>query len=102
MDPLKCQTATASPAEPGELPIGLGERIEEVFGAYGKCPGELHNVLQSYIAFATFDAADVVPMQPSSFRQLFLGVAAFLSQGSQRRPEDGLNRSFRHSLMLVE
>src|SRR5258708_11016419 len=23
MDPLKCQTATASPAEPGELPIGL-------------------------------------------------------------------------------
>jgi hypothetical protein len=24
MDSRKCQTATASPAEPGELPVGLG------------------------------------------------------------------------------
>ena len=27
MDSSKCQTATASPAEPGELPIGLGASI---------------------------------------------------------------------------
>jgi len=26
MDPRKCQTTTASPAEPGELPIWLGGR----------------------------------------------------------------------------
>src|SRR5258708_18787092 len=28
MDPLKCQTATSSPAEPGELPIGLDQVVE--------------------------------------------------------------------------
>jgi hypothetical protein len=28
MDSCKCQTATASPAEPGELPFGLGYRSQ--------------------------------------------------------------------------
>ena len=33
MDSRKCQTATASPAEPGELPVGLALRVVGIPGA---------------------------------------------------------------------
>ena len=35
MDSLKCQTAAASPAEPGELPLRLGKAILLLAGARG-------------------------------------------------------------------
>ena len=35
MDSLKCQTAAASPAEPGELPLRLGKATLLLFEARG-------------------------------------------------------------------
>ena len=30
MDSRKCQTATATPAKPGELPVGLGQHLRQI------------------------------------------------------------------------
>jgi hypothetical protein len=51
MDSRKCQTATASPAEPGELPIGLGlpgsRRIKTLAKLYQPFKPKSHATLRS-------------------------------------------------------
>jgi hypothetical protein len=78
----------------------LRQLFEQVFRSDGECLCQFHYVFQSHVALSTFDAAYVISMYPGSLRKMLLGIAAFLSQGAQRRSEDGLSRSFRHSLML--
>ena len=78
----------------------LGEPFKEISRANRKRLCQLHNVFQSYISFAPFDSAYVIPMQPGSLRKLLLRIAAFLAKGSNCHSEGRFDRSFRHLPML--
>ncbi len=92
----------------GVIPVASGklyqsrswQRVKQILGSDRQGLCQLHDVFQSDVSLAALHAAHIVPMQSRSLRKLLLRIAALLSQGSQRRSEGGLNRRFRHSLML--
>ena len=61
-------------------PSSLWERIEQLSGPNRQGTRQLNDVFQCHVPFATFHAADIIPMETGSLCQLFLGIATLLSQ----------------------
>jgi hypothetical protein len=61
---------------------------------------QLHNVLQSHVPLSTLYPADIIAMQPRPLCQLFLRVAAFITELPQCIAESGLNGACCHTLIL--
>jgi hypothetical protein len=76
------------------------QRFKEVFRTDGKGSCQLHNVLQAYVSFTPFHAADVIAMEVRPFGQIFLRVAALLPQGAYRHSKQTFGRGLGHIPMV--
>jgi hypothetical protein len=66
----------------------LRERIEQLSRPNRQGTRQLDDVFQRYVPLAAFHAADIIPMETGSLRQLFLGIATLLSQRAHGLTED--------------
>ena len=81
-------------------PSSLWERIEQLSGPNRQGRRQLDDVFQRHVPFAAFHAADIIPMETSSLRQLFLGIATVLSQRAHGLTEGCFWGGFGHLLMV--
>ncbi len=81
-------------------PDESGKIDEQLFWRHGERLRQFDDVFQGHVPFAALDAADVVAVQISSLRQLFLGIAPFLTEPAHRGTKAGFDRARAHPPML--
>ena len=77
-----------------------GEVCKKVLWRDRKRPRQLHNVLQGHVPLSALYPANVIAMQPRPFCQLFLRVAALITELPQCVAESGLSGACCHTLIL--
>ena len=78
----------------------LGKIRKKIPWRNGKRLRQLHDIFQCDIPLTTLNTTNVISMQPGSFGQLFLRVAAFITELAQREAKPGFSGACCHTPIL--